>query len=132
MPSTTNLAMTLVLLVAACGADTAPPPTYSELYTRYFAPGTPGHCAKAGCHSDPNHNIWLCGTDKDTCYAGMASPDSGLINTAMPQKSLIADPVLSPLSWIAPEGPMPFDGPGPFPEGRDAILAWVAAGALNN
>ena len=43
MPSTTNLAMTLVLLVAACGTDAAAPaPTYSELYTRYFALGTPG------------------------------------------------------------------------------------------
>jgi len=132
MLSTTNLAIPLVLLVAACGIDTAGPPTYTELYNRYFARGTPGHCANAGCHSDPLHNIWLCGTDKNTCYAGMTSPDAGLINTAMPQKSLIADMRLSPLSWIAPDGPMPFDGPGPFPEGRDAILAWVAAGALNN
>ena len=133
MPSTTHLAMTLVLLVAACGIDTAePPPTYTELYTRYFAPGTRGHCAKAGCHSDPQHNIWLRGTDKDTCYAGMTSPDSGLINTAVPRRSLIADPVFSPLSWFNPLRPMPFDGPGPFPEGRDAIRAWLDAGALNN
>src|SRR4029079_12063308 len=100
MSPTTNFAMTLVLLVTACGIDTAapppdagPPPTYSELYTRYFAPGTPGHCAKAGCHGDPAHTIWLCGTTPATCYAGMVSPDAGLINTAMPKQSLIADPV---------------------------------------
>ena len=114
MSPTTNLAMTLVLLVAACGSDTAgppptdaagPPPTYSELYTRYFAPGTPGHCAKAGCHGDPNHAIWLCGTTKDTCYAGMASPDAGLINTAVPRASLSADPTNSPLSRVNPFGP---------------------------
>ncbi|HEX8111240.1 MAG TPA: hypothetical protein VF516_26105 [Kofleriaceae bacterium] len=133
MSPTTNLAMTLVLLVAACGTDTAdPPPTYSELYTRYFAPGTPGHCAMAGCHGDPAHLIWLCGTTKDTCYAGMTSPDAGLINTAVPRLSLIADPRNSPLSWINPNGPMPNDKPGPFPEGRDAILAWIIAGAPND
>jgi hypothetical protein len=133
MSPTTNLAMTLVLLVAACGADTAEtPPTYSELYTRYFAPGTPGHCAMAGCHGDPMHNIWLCGTTKDTCYAGMTSVDAGLVNTLVPSASLIADPVNSPLSWVNPFGPMPMDTPGPFPEGRDAILAWIAAGAPND
>jgi|ERR1044071_2761255 hypothetical protein len=133
MPSTTNLAMTLVLLVAACGTDTADPaPTYSELYTRYFAPGTPGHCATAGCHGDPGHFIWLCGTTKDTCYAGMVSLDSRLINTEVPRLSLIADPANSPLSWINPNGAMPMDKPGPFPEGRNAILAWIAAGAPND
>ena len=133
MSSTTNLALPLVLLVAACGTDTPdPPPTYSELYTRYFAPGTPGHCANSGCHGDPNHVIWLCGTTKDACYAGMTSLDAGLINTAVPRLSLIADPVNSPLSWVNPDGPMPMDKPGPFPEGRDAILAWIAAGAPND
>lgn len=133
MSPTTNLAMTLVLFVAACGVDTAPPPpTYSELYERYFAAGTPGHCATAGCHADPLHLQWLCGTTKDMCYAGMTSPESGLINTAVPRLSLIANPSLSPLSWINPNGPMPNDKPGPFPEGRDAILAWIAAGAPNN
>jgi hypothetical protein len=80
------------------------------------------------------HIIWLCGTTKDTCYAGMTSPDAGLINTAVPRRSLIADPVSSPLSWFNPFGPMPMGtpGPGPFPEGRDAILAWLAAGAPND
>lgn len=133
MSPTTNLALTLVLLVAACGTDTADPaPTYSELYARYFAPGTPGHCAMGGCHGDPLHIIWLCGTTKDTCYAGMTSPEAGLINTKAPRLSLIANPVSSPLSWINPNGPMPQDHPGPFPEGRDAILAWIAAGAPND
>jgi hypothetical protein len=137
MPSTTNLAMMLAL-VAACGTDTAdprlsePPPTYSELYTRYFAAGTPGHCATDGCHAGPNYVIWVCGSTAATCYTGMASPDAGLINTAMPQMSLIIDPANSPLSWFNPNGPMPYDKPGPFPEGRDAIQAWVADGAPNN
>lgn len=133
MSPTTNLAMILVLLVAACGADTPdPPPTYSELYARYFAPGTPGHCANDGCHGGAHYTIWLCGTTKDTCYAGMTSPDAGLINPAVPRLSLITDPASSPLSWINPNGSMPFDGPRPFPEGRDAIVAWVVAGAPND
>lgn len=133
MSSITNLAMTLLLLVAACGIDTPdPPPTYSELYARYFAPGTAGHCANDGCHNGPHYILWVCGDDKDTCYAGMASENAGLINTVAPKLSLIANPANSPLSWINPNGEMPFDSRGPFPEGRDAILAWIAAGAPND
>jgi hypothetical protein len=136
MSRTTNLVIGL-LVVAACGSDTAGPapdaaaPTYTELFTRYFAPGTRGHCATDSCHAGPNFNIWLCGTDKDTCYSGMVTM-AGLINPSNPKASLIADPANSPLSWINPNGPMPQDAAGPFPEGRDAILAWVAAGAQNN
>ena len=132
MSPTTKLAMTVLLTVAACGIDTAGPPTYTALFNRYFAPGTRGHCANVGCHNGANYNIWLCGPTKDTCYQGMAGPAAGLIDTANPAASLIANPKISPLSWIDPEGPMPFDGPGPFPEGRDAILAWVFAGAPND
>lgn len=139
MSPTSKLAMTVLLFVAACGADTAapptdsaPPPTYTELFDRYFAPGTPGHCANDGCHNGVNYNIWLCGQTKDACYQGMAGPDAKLINPANPAASLIADPKNSPLRWINPNGPMPNDTPMPFPEGRDAILAWVAAGAQNN
>lgn len=108
----------------------APSLTYTQLFTRYFADGTPGHCAKSGCHSGPDFNIWDCGTTKSSCYAGMVA--QGLINTAMPLQSLIGDPKNSPLSWINPDGPMPFDQRGSFPEGRDAIQAWIRACAPNN
>jgi hypothetical protein len=139
------LAGTLVALaLAACGSDTAPgadaiaktcdpnatAPTYTELYTRYFAANTPGHCATAECHADPRHEAWLCGPTKDVCYNGMVQ--IGLINTANPIASRIADPKASPLNWFNPAGPMPADDPRPFPEGRDAILAWVNACAKNN
>jgi hypothetical protein len=133
-------------LVAGCGSgsgtDAAPDaiakvcnpgnvaPTYTQLYTKYFAVGTPGHCATAECHADPRHNIWLCGPTKDTCYNGMVSV--GLIDPANPGASRIGDPKNSPLNWVNPNGPMPQDNPKPFPEGRDAILAWVAACAKNN
>ena len=141
------LALLIVLVAcgaAACGgADNGGPdaalcvpppgntaPTYTQLFTRYFAPGTPGHCANDGCHNG-NFNIWKCGFTKDSCFQGMATM-AGLIDTRNPTASTIGDPRNSPLSWINPNGPMPFDTPGPFPEGRDAILAWVAACAQNN
>lgn len=109
-----------------------PAPTFTQLYTRYFAAGTPGHCATANCHSDPGSNSWICGPTKDTCYNGMVS--IGIINTANPIASKIGDPKNSPINWINPNGPMPQDVPKPatFPEGRDAIIAWVAACAPNN
>jgi hypothetical protein len=156
MSPTPNIAMralpccftfTFMLVLAACGSSSsssagpdaaapcAPPsggaPTYTELFTRYFAPGTPGHCANDACHNG-NFNIWECGFTKDSCYQGMVM--AGIINTTTsnPTASPIGDPKLSPLRWINPNGPMPFDTPGPFPEGRDAILAWVAACAQNN
>lgn len=143
-----------LLLAAACGAppgassDTAAPepaatqgtpctppedgsaPTYTELFERYFAPGTPGHCATAGCHASPGFNVWLCGTTKDSCYAGMV--EVGLIDRKDPLASLIANSHQSPLSWVNPTGDMPFDAATPFPEGRDAVQAWVAACALDN
>lgn len=133
-----------IALVAACGSDSAgadarppvdAPPAlpYTELYARYFADGTIGHCAKSGCHSDPDHNIWLCGPTKDSCYNGMVA--QGLIDPINPQRSLIGDVKNSPINWVNPSGPMPFDQPTPtvpFPEGRAAILAWVAAGAKND
>ena len=133
-------------LLFACGtspdagtADAAPPcvppiettaPAYSQLFASYFAPGKPGHCATAGCHADPDHDVWLCGTSPESCYAGMVSV--GLIDPVHGDHSLIGNSTLSPLSWIAPNGNMPFDATGSFPEGRDAILAWVAACAQNN
>ncbi len=145
MSSTTNLVMkrnalryglAALVVVAACGSDgggstpdAGPPPTYSELYTKYFAVGTPGHCSMATCHAD-SQNGWTCGTTKDMCYAGMVS--IGIINPSNPKTSTIGDPANSPLRWINPNGIMPFDMPMAFPEGRDAIKAWVAAGAQNN
>jgi hypothetical protein len=136
------------VVVAACGsdhgaaiADADPPapciplanstaPTYTQLFTQYFAPSTPGHCATAHCHADPGHDTWLCGDSAATCYPGMVKV--GLIDPVRPTASMIGDASQSPLSWINPTGDMPFDATGSFPAGRDAILAWVAACAQNN
>ena len=152
MSPTTNLVMNrrvlrsclaALVVVAACGSDSGAPdaagvctppktstaPTYSQLYTKYFAAGTPGHCATDGCHLDAI-NGWACGTNKDTCYTGMVGIE--IISPANPLASVIGDPKNSPLSWINLNGNMPQDTPMAFPEGRDAILAWVAACAQNN
>jgi len=148
----TKLAMTLLLIVAACGSSAnmasdaatdsaprcapqnpSPVPTYTELYAKYFAVGKPGHCATNNCHNGAGFNIWFCGDTKDACFQGMTSVVSGpLVNTANPAASLLVDPQNSPLSWINPNGPMPFDTPGPCPEGAMAIRAWINDGAKNN
>jgi hypothetical protein len=139
----------LVLVLAGCGGTERQPtgplpknepactpssdasaPSYSELYARYFAVGTPGHCAAAHCHGAPGANVWSCGDSPASCYDGMVH--AGLIDVADPARSLIADPQRSPLAWVNQAGDMPFDASTPLPEGRDAILAWVAACAPND
>lgn len=115
---------------APCTPAAGVAPTYTELFDQHFAKGTPGHCANAGCHSSPGFNVWLCGDTKESCYQGMVQV--GLISPANPQASLIGNPTQSPLSWINPTGNMPFNRTGPFPAGRDAILAWVGACAPND
>lgn len=116
------------------GSDSAardPAPTYSQLYDGYFALGTPGHCATAGCHADPGHTVWACGATKEECYVGMTLV--GLIDPAAPAHSRIASPTLSPLVWFNPlGGNMPFDAPVENPSAREAIAAWVAAGARDD
>jgi hypothetical protein len=113
----------------ACSSAPAPDaaPSYQELFTSYFAPGTAGHCATAGCHADPGHNVWLC-TNAETCFQGMV--EVGLIDLDDPNLSEIADPARSPLTWFnAAGGNMPFDAQVANPNGRAAIEAWIAAGA---
>jgi hypothetical protein len=69
--------------------------------------------------------------NKDTCYQGMV--DVGLIDIAKPTRSEIADSKRSPLTWINPAGGnMPLDAQGDNEAAREAIKAWVAAGAAND
>jgi hypothetical protein len=137
--SLTRSSLLLSALALACGSSpdktptppAQPAPTYSELYASYFALGKPGHCATAGCHADPGHTVWLCGESKGDCYAGMVTV--GLIDLSDPTHSSIADAHRSPLVWFNPSGgTMPFDAQVPNDEGRDAIAAWVAAGAQDD
>jgi hypothetical protein len=111
-------------------ADSTVAPSFEELFDTYFDKGTAGHCATAGCHADPGHNVWLC-TTKDACYQGML--DVGLIDATDPTHSQIADFKRSPLTWVNPAGgSMPLDAQGDNEVARDAIKAWVAAGAAND
>jgi hypothetical protein len=55
-----------------------------------------------------------------------------LINPADPLRSTIADPLNSSITWVNPNAVMPPDDLSPLPEARDAILEWIAAGALND
>jgi len=115
---------------AIAAEDAGAGPSYEELFTTYFDRGTQGHCATSGCHADPGHNVWLC-TTKDICYQGMVGV--GLIDPADPTRSEIADPKRSPLTWINEAGGnMPLDAQGDNAAAREAIEAWVAAGAKND
>ena len=109
-------------------ADAGPPPTWTALYNQYFGPGTPGHCSgTGGCHTNVRGGF-KCGTDKDTCYAGLVA--ASLIDVNDPAQSTLAIPGASPLAWFG--GGMPIDNPAPNPAAAAAIEAWVAAGAPND
>jgi hypothetical protein len=119
-----------------CEAPPGAAPTYTELYTKYFAPGTAGHCGDDNCHGGDNYNVWPCGPDKAGCYAGMRSV--ALINLGNPPASRLANRQASPLVWVNPSGQMPANGTQAFPPGgsaaiaRDEIIAWTNACAPNN
>jgi hypothetical protein len=128
--STSDATLPTIAPTSATDPASPAPPTFEELYATYFAKGTPGHCATSGCHDDPGHNVWLC-SSAETCYQGMI--DVGLVDLTDPTHSEIANPKLSPLTWVnAAGGTMPLDAQGDNEAGRAAIEAWVAAGATND
>lgn len=103
-------------------------PTWSDVYATLIGPGTPGHCSgTGGCHTQLKGGF-KCGTDKDTCYAGLVT--KGLINTTEPAKSAIISPDESPLAWFG--GGMPIDNPAENPEAAAKLKAWVLDGAKKN
>jgi hypothetical protein len=102
--------------------------TFTELYTKFLGPGTPGHCSgTGGCHTTP-HGGFKCGTTQATCYQGLV--DAGLIDPAHPAQSEFAKDDESPLSWFG--GGMPLDNAEPNDEAAAAVKSWIAAGAKNN
>ena len=103
-------------------------PTWTELYTTQFGPGTPGHCSgTGGCHTNMRGGF-KCGTNKNDCYNGLVQ--AGLIDPANPAASKLGDENESPLVWFG--GGMPLDNSDLNPEGAAAVKAWIAAGAKNN
>jgi PQQ-like domain len=104
-----------------------PAPTWTQVYDKFFGPGTPGHCSGVrGCHITIRAGF-KCGQSKDECFAGLVA--ANLVTPANGTQSPIGLPG-SPLSWLG--GPMPLDNAVPNAAAEAAVTAWVAAGAKNN
>lgn len=91
-------------------------PTWSSIYTKYLAGGTPGNC-KTSCHSQMS--------SATKAYSWLQT--RGYISGA---SSALIDPSQSCLSWYG--GSMPPSGPTSLPAAKTDMAAWVAAGAPNN
>jgi hypothetical protein len=103
-------------------------PTWTEVYTKYLGPNTPGHCSNnGGCHTSEVRGF-KCGTSKEECYQGLVA--ATLIKPGDPAHSPFGIPDVSPLAWLG--GVMPLDNAVPNPEAGAAVKAWVEAGAQNN
>ncbi|HMA93885.1 MAG TPA: hypothetical protein VKP30_14440 [Polyangiaceae bacterium] len=98
-------------------SSVAKAPTWTELYNKYMATGTVGHCAS--CHSQSN--------SASKAYSFLKS-DGQINGTA----SKLVVQGSSRLLWFG--GKMPEDGKASdaTPELLADFRAWVAAGALNN
>jgi hypothetical protein len=103
-------------------------PTWTMIYAKYFATGSEGSCASAGCHSTPRGGF-NCGSSKTTCFNGLVN--AGLIDAATPANSQLISAAASPLVWISANGSMP-PGGAANPTAKADIRAWVLAGARNN
>ena len=112
------------------------PTTWTYVYNTYFAgtttDATAGHCGE--CHGSTTLGGFLCGTDKDSCYAGLVSV--GMITPASAVASPLANPDQSPLAWFGrPTTPpgvlafMPTDLVVTNPPAVAALCGWVQAGA---
>lgn len=110
------------------GPVTGPAPTFTQIYTQWIGPGTPGHCSgTAGCHTSTRGGF-KCGSSKADCFTGLVG--AGLVTPSNGAQSPIGIPGQSPLAWLG--GGMPLDNDAPNPAGAAAIRAWVAAGAKND
>ena len=92
------------------GADGATPaPTWTDLYSRYFGPNTPGHCGR--CHRNG------CELNKNACYQWFARKKQFPLQT-------------SRLTWFG--GDMPKDNLAPNPQAELDMTAWQTSGGENN
>jgi hypothetical protein len=110
-------------------ADGGPAPTWTQIYTRYFGPGSLGHCSDANCHLKEGDRF-MCGTTKEQCYQGLLLRD--LLDLKTPAKSRLVNRLRSPLAWYGGAGKMPPDAIKVNQTAADEIDAWVHAGAKNN
>ncbi|MFO0678876.1 MAG: hypothetical protein U0169_20275 [Polyangiaceae bacterium] len=106
--------------------DGGPTPTWTQIYDRYFGPGSLGHCGDANCHREEGDQF-KCGTTKDECYQGLVNKD--LILVADPRRSRLVNRVRTPLAWYGTVGQMPKNEVRVNKTAADEIDAWVAGGA---
>jgi hypothetical protein len=111
------------------GTDSGGPtaPTWTEIYTGYFAASSLGRCGSSGCHSS-SRGGFKCGSDKDTCYQGLVT--AGYVDATNGAQSAIADKTQTCLSWFGGGGNMP--GGSANAKAAADISAWVQAGAQDN
>src|SRR5580700_7607203 len=97
---------------SSSGGGTAP--TWTQIYTSYFAPGTPGNCTN--CHPGTNSPKCMYSYLQGRGQLGGSSPS-------------LTSPTSSCLSWYG--GNMPPLGPQNA-QAVSQMNAWAAAGAMNN
>jgi len=105
---------------AGCTAASAPAtaPTFTQIYTKYFAPGAPVDCATgSGCHAEFKTETGAWGFLLEYDQVGTSPPE-------------LTDPNASWLTWYG--GSMPESGTACNPQAMSDLNAWAAAGGQNN
>jgi hypothetical protein len=103
-----------------CTAAAAPAtaPTFTAIYTKYFAPGDPVDCSTgSGCHAEFKAET--------TAWAFLLEYNQ--VGTSPPG---LTDPNSSWLAWYG--GNMPESGTSCNPQAMSDLNAWAAAGGQNN
>jgi hypothetical protein len=115
--------------------------TWPDLYRDYFGPAGRANCNGDGkCHggateSGAKRSEFICGTDADSCYAGITNPPAGLLIPGDAKQ--MADPTTAGL-WLVLRkrcigGNMPKRSTFAFATADlDRLKAWIAAGATKN
>lgn len=103
---------------ATGGAASSTDPTWSQLYTNYFGPGTAGDCVASGCHGSGqapafNSAATMCSVLKSSHYIGAGSAGLSAV-----------------LAWFNQGGNMPANGNAAPPNAVADITAWQNAGAV--
>ena len=118
-------------------ADAGAGITWTDLYRDFFGnlPNPPGPgCAGTGvCHGAADQgggSVWVCGTTKDSCWKGLTTASTPLVDPKDPDNSILLSIALRQKSG----GNMP-QSPASYVFSDASIKRirdWMAAGAQNN
>ncbi len=100
---------------ATGGASASTTPTWSQLYTNYFGPGTAGDCVASGCHGSGNQPPFNSATSMCTAlksYLGGTISFNSILN------------------WLGKGGNMPANGAAAPANAVADINAWQSAGSV--